>query len=386
MKLAVIGGGPAGLAAALEGATQGLQVVLFERYRIGQKIACAEVLIDILGIVPPLAEGVRCKLDKMFFHGSDIYEFPAVALSLFSLDRQAWQLSLARKVSSLGVEIREGEKIAVGSLPLLQKQYDYVIDAGGFASPTVTRYGLRDRLVRGAAKALQYTLWGDFSSLGPNIWIELGRKFCGYFWIFPAGSPKNWHKANVGICLFPGSGQDTICLKKELLQFLERKGMSSLKVEKTCGGLIFNSWPEELVFDNIILAGDAAGLASPLHGGGIDTAFYSGCLAARCVAGGEVSLYREKITAVLGPRLKAERDLASTWHKIGYEGLDSILKILAGKIKEVSPASLLKYYRSLAGCRASLFYFVQLLFGSNNYLLAAFARKQRNGKKAEAGV
>ena len=41
---------------------------------------------------------------------------------------------------------------------------------------------------------------------------------------------------------------------------------------------------DRLIYDNILLVGDAAGLTSPLHGGGIDMAVISGEEAAKSIA------------------------------------------------------------------------------------------------------
>lgn len=41
-SIAIIGGGPAGLTAAIEGAKSGFDVTLYEKYKIGDNIRCAE--------------------------------------------------------------------------------------------------------------------------------------------------------------------------------------------------------------------------------------------------------------------------------------------------------------------------------------------------------
>ena len=56
----------------------------------------------------------------------------------------------------------------------------------------------------------------------------------------------------------------------------------------------------KLVYQNIILTGDAAGLASPLHAGGIDTACISGKIAAQCILNGRVESYKDDLDKALG--------------------------------------------------------------------------------------
>ena len=93
--------------------------------------------------------------------------------------------------------------------------------------------------------------------------------------------------------------------------------------------------PEKLVYDNIILTGDAAGLVSALHGGGIDNACISGQLAIQCIAANNVEAYETEIDRVLGDKLKGERDLADLVYSMNLGVLDGIVKMVRHTNKSI---------------------------------------------------
>jgi len=56
--IAIIGGGPGGLSAAIKAGELGLKVVLFEKGQIGSGIKCAEGFINTLSILERPEDGV----------------------------------------------------------------------------------------------------------------------------------------------------------------------------------------------------------------------------------------------------------------------------------------------------------------------------------------
>ena len=66
-KIAIIGGGPAGLTAAIDGAKNGLNIDLYDQYNIGDHIRCAEGFFDTLNMLGEPKAGVRFKVEEMDF-------------------------------------------------------------------------------------------------------------------------------------------------------------------------------------------------------------------------------------------------------------------------------------------------------------------------------
>ncbi len=85
--MAVAGGGPAGLYAALEGIKRGMQVTLFEKYRIGDQINCAEGIFDFLNQLGRPEKGVRHKVENILIELDETYRFKNIALDIWMIDR-----------------------------------------------------------------------------------------------------------------------------------------------------------------------------------------------------------------------------------------------------------------------------------------------------------
>ena len=102
----------------------------------------------------------------------------------------------------------------------------------------------------------------------------------GYVWIFP----KGYDTANVGIDINPTKA--TKSAKEYLDDFIANSDVTkdAQKVEINVGGNPLCGVFDEIVSDNFILVGDAAGCVNPVTGGGIDTAIESGMVAGKTAA------------------------------------------------------------------------------------------------------
>lgn len=272
-SIAVIGAGPGGLYAAREAARLGVKVTVFEKYRVGEKISCAEGFFDILGLLSAPSHGVRFRVREVLLAAKDTFAVDCSHLNLWMIDRLEWQKALAAEAEKAGCTIREHSPVDYRQLNRLEEEYDWVIDASG-VHPVSGRAGRRDRVQ--LARTAQYTLEGDFSDLYGRLKAVAEPHYVGYYWIFP----KSRKEANVGIGWLQGKAGN-LPISSELKRVLRREGLESCKILKKAGGAIPVSMAKNLTCGRVLLVGDAAGLASPLHGGGIDTACISGILLRR---------------------------------------------------------------------------------------------------------
>ncbi|HEX3031510.1 MAG TPA: NAD(P)/FAD-dependent oxidoreductase [Bacillota bacterium] len=322
-KIAVLGGGPAGLSAAIEGAKCGLAVTLFEKSTIGEKISCAEGFFDTLNMLGQPKYGVKYKVREILVQMNSCYTFPCDdKMNIWMLDKGEWQKGLAEEARSLGVTIMESHPISPAMLNDFKTQFDWVIDASGPFSLTSKAYGFNRNYTDTSAVCAQYVLAGDFSHLAGRLKIGMEESLPGYFWIFP----KSNNEANVGICSFAKLDRN---YWRALDGFLEREGIAGYAKLKKAGGLCPVQKLERLVYDNILLVGDAAGLVSPLHAAGIDTACISGKLAVQAIAGQKVSSYEKMINNALLKKMKADKKLYDLWQLIGYNYLENATDIVA---------------------------------------------------------
>ncbi|HOX50021.1 MAG TPA: FAD-binding protein [Fibrobacteria bacterium] len=80
-RIAVVGGGPAGLSAALTAARLGLPCVLFEKGEIGGNIQCAEGIYDPAGVLTMEKAFIRTRIRhaRLHVHGPSVGAHPAFA-------------------------------------------------------------------------------------------------------------------------------------------------------------------------------------------------------------------------------------------------------------------------------------------------------------------
>lgn len=321
-RVAVIGGGPAGLTAAIEGAKNGLSVTIYEKYTIGENIRCAEGFFDTLNMLGKPEYGVRFKVQKMELGLKSRYLFPCDdKINIWMIDRCEWQKGLAAEARALGVNIIENFHITKENYKEIASRYEWVIDSTGVPSITSIVYGFNKYYKNTSAFTVQYTLEGDFSDIYGKLKLGIEDGFTGYSWIFP----KSQTEANVGIGYFESHKAN---LWDELDRVVEKEGLSSYKRIKKIGGLCPIVKLERLVYDNILLAGDAAGLTSPIHGGGIDTACISGKIAMQSILNNTVDSYENEINRVLEKKLNGEMELRELWKSFTFDDLDYIMKII----------------------------------------------------------
>jgi digeranylgeranylglycerophospholipid reductase len=319
--VAVVGAGPAGSRAARAAAQGGARVLLVERKRrVGALPHCAEFVPRALGLeinLPPRAkvqgvEGMETRLA-----GAAQYT-PAPG---WILDRQVFDHDLALEAAQAGAVLEAGARFlglengclviqgAGGSRAI---RAGCVVAADGAASATARSFGLpRQDLLTGVqvevplATKLERTL------------IYLDPAYAGgYAWLFPKG-----RSANLGVgCA--GAAQPRRLLEELRLRLMDQ-GLINPGVLAMGGGAIPVGGPREAVQDNLILAGDAAGLTHPITGAGIPQAVSSGSLAGKAalaLAGGRREAGQEyahelatSYGGYLGRAVEARKRMLAGW-------------------------------------------------------------------------
>lgn len=323
--IAIIGGGPGGLSAAIKAAESGLEVHLFEKSEIGSGIKCAEGFIDTLGVLKKPAAGVLFRVEMVnFFSGKAHYVKLPESLGLWMIDRATWQKSLAKRAASLGVDIRENCPIGKEQFSRMRADYGCVIDASGAPSLTSKVCGFVSDYTLNASLLAQYTVEGDFGFMGPStILVGYERRYIGYYYIFPKGPDI----ANVGVCRLNDAKKNRgVRLKRELDRLMSRLGLRDYRILNNFSSFTPSIGITELVWGNVLLVGDAAALCSPLHGGGMDMACLSGRMAAELIASNQVDRYPQRLWHTVKKKFIMERRLGQLWCLFGYPLIFCALK------------------------------------------------------------
>ena len=106
------------------------------------------------------------------------------------------------------------------------------------------------------------------------------------------------------------------------------EGLTDATVLERGGGIAASRMMPRLIYDNILLVGDAAGLTSALHGGGIDMACLSGTLAADAVIGGakDIAAYEEKLRRYMQEKLALEKVTIHKMRTLDFDRFDDLLR------------------------------------------------------------
>jgi geranylgeranyl reductase len=263
----IIGAGPAGLKCAEILGDSDLNVLVLEkRKKIGDKV-CAG---GVTGLVPeemlPLKSKIKILKHHIFVNGKQTLislKFPVSMIDRAVLGN--FQLNRVSRFKN--VEVQTGARVLKlnREYALTQNEkiyFQYLIGADG-ATSVVRRYlGLKECLYMG----VQYIVPKSYDRC---CWFfdpeELGS---GYGWIFP-------HKGRTSAGVYFNHEAVKFGKAKDyLVSFLDKYGLDRSKADLETG--LVNSRYCGMKFENIFLAGEAAGLVSPVTGEGISYALISG--------------------------------------------------------------------------------------------------------------
>ena len=301
----VVGAGVAGCMAARAGAEKGLSVCLIEQKpeeRIGEKV-CADAIgkhhFDKLGLAYPRGDELKAKI-----RGVRVFS-PSRAISYFVpgegfiVNRKPFGKALLRNALDAGAElrantralgpiVREGFVVGVRAKDMssgheVELYADVVIDASGFLSAIRPHLPPESKIPPDIAPEDYCVGYREIRELGEeldepdvcHIYLSTELAPGGYAWVFPAGEKK----ANVGLGVqaVEGHPNPKKLLYERVLAWPIFEGSAILEAG---GWFIPTRRPlSNMVWNGLIIVGDAACQANPLHGGGIGHSMFGGALA-----------------------------------------------------------------------------------------------------------
>ncbi len=313
----IVGGGPAGSAAALFAARHGLKVCLLDKARFPRDKICGDAIsgksmtvLKELGLLEEAQKLPHALIDSITFGNAlhDIVTIPLlgdkrnglppglvirrVVFDGFLLTR-AKQVAMVLEDHEVRHLIFEGRQVVgvTGVNSRSQEAFELraplVLGADGYHSVVARETGLYDHDPKHWVVALrQY--FRNVQGLSKEIELHyLDEVIPGYLWLFPADDGT----ANVGIgMLYSAMKAKRVDLKKAMAQalnsdFLKERFSRAQPLEKPKGwNLPVGSKHRKNYGAGFLLLGDAAGLIDPFTGEGIGNALYSAQIAARVAA------------------------------------------------------------------------------------------------------
>lgn len=321
VDVAIVGGGPAGAAAAITLARNGAQVVLCEKAHFPRDKCCGDGLttgalrrLEQLEVaVPELAGFTRVDTLHVRSPSGRVAKVPLSSggrrtppgLRAGVVRRLDLDVALITSARAAGVRVLEGQ----GLEAIEADGGGVAIEAGGRlirASHVVAADGawstVRKMLEPGAPRHQSPADWhayrayahGVSASAARELWVWFPTELLpGYAWSFPLAGGR----ANVGICLARGTGESG----RELADRWRRFADSPLLASLLGSGATLEpvrSWPIPAALSleglcaldgRVLFVGDAAGAADPFSGEGIAQALETGIVAAHAISDGRAS-------------------------------------------------------------------------------------------------
>jgi len=291
--LAIIGGGPAGTAAAITAARSGRRVFLLERGRLPRQRVCGEFVssesLDLLaGLVREnklLSRSPRIAQARLFFDGKTVsapIDPPAASITRYDLDAALWQ---AAKDAHVRAELDTTVERITGEGP-----FSLSTSAGEFCAHALIdasgRWSnLRSRPSNGNSNSgIKWLgLKAHYSEPDPAASVDLYFFEGGYCGVQPVTLAGDGN-IRINVCAMVRS--DVARNLPEVFAaypaLRERASHWQLLMEPVSTSPLLFGEPEP-VRGNTLLAGDAAGFVDPFVGDGISLALRSGALAAQCL-------------------------------------------------------------------------------------------------------
>jgi menaquinone-9 beta-reductase len=311
--LLVVGGGPAGAAAAIRAAAAGLSVVVCDKASFPRDKTCGDGLttsalrlLERLGLDPQTVPGWQ-PVEEIAIRspsGRVVHlPFPEDGLFAAVAPRATLDDALLDVAARRGAAVRQGS--ALLALKPVAGMMEATVGVDGDTRPEggetiTTRYVV-------AADGMYSTVRRLTGVSGPHLgeWHAFRQYFTGvadrklwvvfepdllpgYAWVFPVGGGR----ANVGFGLPRQPGVSVRPMAAQWRTLLERPSMRALLDGAEPEGH-HRAWPipadlarAPLSSERVLFTGDAAGATDPMTGEGIGQALLTGILAAEAVAAG----------------------------------------------------------------------------------------------------
>jgi geranylgeranyl reductase family protein len=321
--VAVVGGGPAGLAAAEAAAMAGARVIVLERAEHPRYKTCGGGLIgtSLAVAAPRIQVPTRDTIHAITFtqDGRRPFTRRSSGRPLLELVRRDdFDLAWAKAAAAAGAVVRQNKQVraisedeTAATVTLADGEEitaKVVIGADGSAGVSSRYVGVTlDQQDLGLEVELAATE-ADRAVWRGRVLLDWGAFPGSYGWVFPKDD-----ELTVGVIMAKGNGAET---KKYLGDFVARMGLTGREVVRDSGHLTRCRKPDSpLRRGRVLVVGDAAGLLEPWTREGISYALRSGTWAGEAAAGGDLGAYERRVAEHLAPEMAAGQRLLDAFSR-----------------------------------------------------------------------
>lgn len=300
----VVGAGPAGSITAEAVAKAGYRVLVLEK-NSNCRSPCAGYISRTINFELPDNCIIQSKITTMrtYFPDLSLHDFQ---LNGFVVDRPSFDMALAMKAKESGAEFRWDSSLmnmTAGGVKFRggEASGKIIVGADGVFSKTASLLGIENQKI---AVCAQYHIKG-IRTLPQTceIFFDIDYAPGGYVWLYPTGKDS----AKVGLGQTSGRGSPRQRLDAFIYESRNAVQPGGRKTEFITGALPVSGLREKLVFGNVLLVGDSAGMADPITGAGINNAMLAGEIAGKTIIDtlenddmALLSRYEKRIEKLLG--------------------------------------------------------------------------------------
>lgn len=326
MKVAIIGGGPTGLACALQCEKFGLVVDLFEQdYDIGWPWPSVILLLNVFEVAAGgdvreyLKKQFKLDLQPLYRINKLILKSPNEKATItgnlgYFYPRGKHETSIENQMRRLlqATSIRYNRP---ADYKELSKKYDYVVVATG-SEVAAKELGVWEDY--GTVYIKSAKVLGEFNTDTQYVFFNTEYANQGYGRLTPFDT---YHAV---IDLY-GIGIDIFDMDKKFFQFIKAEGLSDLQIRFTTFLSPFTTGKvKRFQVGNVLLAGRAAGLIERLTGTGCVVDLSSGFYAAEAIVKGKDY---DTLVRPLQEHIESISSFRKIYEKLDNSGLDKMVKL-----------------------------------------------------------
>jgi len=287
-RILVVGAGPAGCSGAYSASRLGAEVLLVDiKKNIGEPVRSAELVPKLLKRTVDFKPIQTISNLVTVLNGKEY----VVSSPAYMVDRREFDRHLVSLAIRAGAKVSMDTKLSFNGNETLingiKSEFDFIIGCDGPSSFVGRHIGIKNM-------DFMFGIQGEYvlEKRLEDAYIFLDKKYVyGYAWLFPKGE-----YANVGLGISLKYSRESKRLLEGFVKMLvERKYIVNDSFITHTSGLIPCGGILTPCKNNILLAGDACGLAHPITGAGIAYACESGILAGKNASEGSAEKYKLEI-------------------------------------------------------------------------------------------